>query len=120
MRPALSCLCLPALTLLLACGGSDDPLAQKCEAACGNVSAPSPCANETSKAKCLNDCRALATQATSAHSKSCGECIADSFKYSAKPGCDNDPTCCWGTAHANPSDDACKTKCFEPDGGVAF
>jgi hypothetical protein len=96
------------------CGSADDPLATRCEAACGNVSAPSPCANDTAKGKCLNDCRALASQATTSNGKACGECIADSFKYSASA------TECWGTGHASPTDADCRSKCFEPDGGVGF
>jgi hypothetical protein len=118
VRYAVVGLLLGALTL--SCGGSSDPLVERCEAACNNVSPPSPCANDASKSKCLNDCRALASQAQTSNGKSCGECIAESFRYSAKPGCENDPSCCWGTAHANPTDDSCKAKCFEPDAGVAW
>jgi len=118
IRSALLALLL--LALVPACGGEDDPLPKRCEAACGNVSPPSPCANDESKNKCIADCRALSAQAQTSHGKSCGECIADSFKYSAKPGCENDPSCCWGTGHANPTDDTCRASCIAPDGGVAY
>jgi hypothetical protein len=121
MRLATLSLALGMIALGAACGSSDeDPLAQRCAAACGNVAAPNPCANDTTKTKCLTECHKLATDAQTLHGKSCGECIADSPRYNPNPGCGSDPSCCWGITYGNPTADPCRTKCFEPDGSVGF
>jgi hypothetical protein len=114
MRIALTALCLAGL----ACGAdTKDPLATRCETVC-QVDAASPCAGQ--KTKCIADCRALASDAQAKHGKACGECIADSFRYSVKPDCGTDPTCCWGPLSKSPGDPECRAGCVEPDAGAGY
>ena len=107
------------LAAICACGGStENPFAAKCKAAC-QLEETHVCAGKTSE--CNADCLSYATQAQKAASggrgQACGECIASAMSYSTKPGCTDNPTCCWGILHKSPGDAECASACFEADGG---
>lgn len=117
-------LLLAACATLGACSdSSDDPLAEKCAAAC-TVAESHPCVGE--KQKCINDCRQQAGAAADnkTYLKGCADCIAGDYSYSVKtdPPCSatsTEPKCCWGIVKTQgPTGAKCASSCIEPDAGA--